>query len=1150
MRNKKKKKFTPSQQNVIGFSGQNMLVSASAGTGKTTVMIERIATLIENNHSVDEMVVVTFTNLAAAEMKARLAERLAEKRKDSHVMKQLELLDSASICTLHSFCSELLRNYFYVVDVDPAYTILDDATVTTLQRNALDELFAEYFVRDEKEFNDIYKIFSTHRREENFREIILRLYAFSRCLENFGEWYDSTRETFLAPSSDNLIIKTLMDDVTQMVKYCQKNMRRLADNSSEQGYSYAANLEKNAGKLEAISLANLDEAMRDMGRIRFSSVKKNDDEPEATGFEKDLLERYAELSETFKNFRSDYVALFQGKNSATKNFTCKTVDELWCDTRNTVALVDKLVDVTKEFEEKYFQAKKQRGGLDYDDLEHLCLKLLQDEPTRQEIQNRYKFIFVDEYQDTNPIQEAIVNALYTPDHLFMVGDVKQSIYSFRGCEPSIFVEKYDDYKRTGAGYAEELNDNFRSNREILDFVNVVFNLIMTPDFGKVDYKANAQLKGTKEPTLKTPSVRIDVVKKEENDYPEVTEIYDVTKDSEVGSSLTLGEVISRRIKQYIGKAYVVEEEDERGNKTLIPKRIEYGDIVILTRAMTEKATEIYNTLIANNIPVTANFKIDGLSTKEIKDLVNLLRVLDNPYVDVSFVGAALAPFGGFSEAELGLVRLNVSERDVPFCEQMQKYAETGLKAETVTKTRRFLDFLDDLRFYSRSASVDEIALKILRDTNYHLYVQGLPNGDIRLRKLYAFIDGLKGAPYSQSVDKFLSFVDETENSRVEEGLNQTNAVRLMTMHASKGLEFPIVFVAGIETPIQFDKQPVEQNSKLGVAIPYYDFGNMTKSDTLGHFACKLLNHNKQREEEMRLLYVAMTRAKFVLNVVAVSTEKDLKKLPPIPSKAKSQLDWVLLAITESARQGVNLDYVAKEIPIVFGDEDNDGLEDLFESDAQPVDGQEIEKQLAFRYGYAAETTMPTKVVSSALASEYVDVSDEPQNDFVLVADADRNFIGTAYHKLYQYLPLEPSVEQIRDTLNGLVANGKIEERFAEKIDLQLVYDTLRNPELVALLKDGEVYHEKPFMLSVPFKDIVEGSTLEGEVMLQGVIDLLVLKQDSAVVIDFKYTTRSDKVKERYTPQLNSYKLAVERICGISNIDAYVLSIADNKLIKM
>ena len=1148
-----KTKYTVSQQNVIDFRGKNMLVSASAGTGKTTVMIERIVSLIEEGVDVNEIVVVTFTNLAAAEMKARLASKLAERRDNPRVVEQLEKIDSASICTLHSFCSELLRNYFYVVDIDPAFAILDDATVATLKRNTLDDLFAEYFSKSDDVFRQVYKIFSTHRQEDNFRKTLMRLYGFSRCLENFGEWYAVKRENFLNYSDNNPIVQTLLQDIAQMVGYFRSNMVRLADNSRDEGLIYTDVFEQNAELLGNIRLTNLDDAVYDMCALRFKSLPSRDESEPITEIEEQILSQYEALTKSFRKFRPKYSALFRGDKMATRIFQCEKVSTLWAENQRAVTFTDKLVELVLRFDEAYFEAKKQRGGVDYDDLEHLCLKLLEDESTRQEIHSRYKLIFVDEYQDTNPIQEAIITALSTPNNRFAVGDVKQSIYGFRGCDPSIFVDKYDDYKATDSGRVEELNDNFRSNKEILDFVNEVFNRVMTLSFGKVDYCATSQLQGATPPTLQTPSVRVDFVVTKDEDKTQVEDVYDITAEVQKTAEISQGEIIARRIKEYVGMGY----RDKEGN----PRRIEYGDIVILMRSLTDKAQDIYNILVANNIPVTANFKVDGLSTKEVRDLVNLFRVLDNPFNDVSFVGVCLSPFGGFTEKELGHIRLDTDGR-IPFYERMKEYAKFGEKRTWGEKNRdldkkkhdmgrkicQFLDFLETLRFYSRGASVDEVALKVLQETNYHLYVQGLPNGALRLRKLYAFIDGLKGASYAQSVDKFLSYVDETENNRAEEGLSQTGAVRLMTMHASKGLEFPVVFVAGVETPIQFDRVAVEQNSDLGIAVDYYNFDTMKKADTLGAFACKLVNEHKQREEDLRLLYVAMTRAKFVLNIVGTVSEEELKALPKLPTRAQSPIDWLLPTVNELHACGKTNGFELNVIDSLGNVRKKKKKENLFCE--QLTDAAAIEQQLSYVYPYQNEMQMPSKIVSSALDKEYVDLTDEPQAEFTLNADADRNFVGTAYHKLYQYLPLNATAEQIKQTVDELVASGKIEQRFAEKIDVQLVLDTLSNPQLVALLEDGKVYHEIPFMLYVPYSQVAKDKRFSDEVMLQGVIDLLVVRKNSAVVIDFKYTGRSDLVEERYAMQLNSYKLAVEQICGITDVETYVLSIADNKIIKI
>ena len=1124
------KKFTPSQQNVIDFRGKNMLVSASAGTGKTTVMIERIASLIEQGADVSEIVVVTFTNLAAAEMKSRLAAKLSEKRGNTHVLEQIEKLDSASISTLHSFCSELLKNYFYVVDIDPAFTILDSVTVSTLRKNTLDDVFSEYFSAKDDVFRRVYKIFATHRREENFKSTLLALYDFSRCLDNFSEWYKEKRVNFVEFSNDNPVIQTLLQDITQSVNYYQRNMQALAERSAMQALAYTDLFRYNADVLAGVRLDNLENAMNDLAKISLQPLPRKSKNSVFTEIEEKIRQDFKDLKDDLDKFCNKYATLCRGEKLTT----------LWEETKQSTVYTDKLVEIVERFDELFFQAKKQRGGVDFNDLEHLTLQLLQAPETLAEIHSRYKLVFVDEYQDTNPVQEAIVSRLATPNNLFMVGDVKQSIYGFRGCEPAIFVDKYERYKETGQGCVIELNDNFRSNSEILDFVNIVFNGLMTASFGKVDYRSTAQLKGATLPSLKTPSTRIDWIRKEDCEKAEVDGLYDITEEVDFYDGVQQGELIAKRIKEYVGMAY----HDKNGKA----KRIGYGDIVILMRGLTSKAVDIYNALVSHNIPVSAGFKVDGFSSKEVRDLVTLFRVIDNPYNDMYLIGACLTSFGGFTERELGYVRLDTEGR-VPFYERLERYAESGQNGELVAKIVSFLEFLRKIRFYSRSAKVHELALYVINERDYHLYVQSLPNGGMRLSKLYDFIDSVKEASYGQTVDKFLSFVDETDDKRADQGMSGGNTVRLMTMHASKGLEFPVVIIAGTESQFNFDNYTVEKNADMGLAIRHYNFQNMRVADTLGATACGMFNKTKQREEEMRLLYVAMTRAKFVLNIIGTVSDKQLKAIPKLPTRAMSHFDWIFYAIKEQ-KQELN-PCAGLEINVIDSLYDDDNPQEQTDYLCeQTVSVSQVQRAINYEYPFANQTLMPSKVVSSALDKEYLDVMEDPQAEHTLNVNNDRNFIGTAYHKVYQYVNYSANETEIRMLIDGLVKDGKIEQQFADKLDVKLIYDTLRNPDLQKLLKSGKVYHEIPFMLYVPYDQVAKDKRFSDEVMLQGVIDLLVLDKDKATVIDFKYTSHSDKVESNYTAQLNSYKLAVQRICGIKDVSAYVLSIEDNKLIRM
>ena len=1124
--------FTPNQQNVIDFRGKNMLVSASAGTGKTTVMIERIVSMIQHGVDVSDLVVVTFTNLAAAEMKSRLALKLSEKTDDPRIAEQLEQLDNAAICTLHSFCSDLLRNYFYVVDLDPSFSVLDDMTVATLRANALDDVFAQYFGKKDDEFRRVYKIFSSHRQEDNFRNTLLKLYDFSRCLDDFDGWYASRRAEFANITPDGGIYKTILSDIAQSVNYYLRNLDGLYNRADEENLAYKDVFAKTANNLRQIDLTDLQNAVNGIVTAAWEGLPRKSSKVTLGEIESNIRQNYRDMRKEWTDYVNKYADLCRGRQ----------LDEMFAETASALRYTDKLAEIIGEFDKAFFAAKKQRGGVDFNDLEHLALQLLRDEATLRDIKSRYKWIFVDEYQDTNPVQEAIVSALADKDNLFMVGDVKQSIYGFRGCEPSIFVDKYNVYKTSADGQLEELNDNFRSNKHILDFVNAVFNLIMTPEFGKVDYK-RAQLQGNAQPVLKGASVTVDLVLAAENEESEISEIYDIAADTQGQSGVKQCDVVAQRIRKYVGMKY----RDKNGEM----HSIGYGDIVILMRSLTQRAVDIYNALVAANIPVVANFKAEGYSAKEVRDLLSLLRVIDNPYNDIYMVGACLSPFGGMTESDLGVVRLDTAGR-VSFYERLQAYSQSGVFNDLSRKITAFLTLVEQMRFYSRSASVCELIMKIFAQTQYPLYVESLPNGGIRLGKLYAFTDSIKDAPYAQSVDKFLSFVDETDNKRADDGLSRTGAVRLMTMHAAKGLEFPVVIVAGTEMRFRFDTEAVEKNTQLGIAARYYDFAAMQVSDTLGYFACQLQNRTKQREEEMRLLYVALTRAKYALNIIGTVTDKRLHGVGKLPSRAMSHLDWLLLAVNGNGDAGAVSDDNWEINVIQSADvnaEQTDGGEDLLCE--QETDIAETDAKLNYRYPFANQTQMPSKVVSSALDKEYLDVTDEPQETPAINSDADSAFVGTAYHKVYQYVDYNATVEQIADTLNGLVNDGKIDRSVADRVDVNLIYATLRNADMQALLQSGKAYREVPFMLYVPYSQVAKDKRFDDEVMLQGVIDVLVLGKDRAAVIDFKYTSAdSATIEERYAAQLNSYKLAVQRICGVSDVKCYVLSVADNKLIPM
>lgn len=1134
-------KFTPKQQQVIDSRNRGLLVSASAGTGKTTVMIERVVALIEQGADVGDFVIVTFTNLAAAEMKTRLSARMSA-FDNPRMAIQREKLDTAAICTLHSFCGSLLKNYFYVVDVDPSFVVLDSASTDALKKAATDELFDEYFQSDDQDFYTLYRIFAANRNEDRFRSLISELYEFGRNQPNFETWYAETRNNLLnVDDPSNPFVEILLNSGREKLAFFAKRLKAIATEAQNDLVPFADVIRANAELCKSVDCSSLEGLLYGAATLpskllSLPRASKNDS-PEATtarALHKEAVADVAEYSEKCQK-------LLHGKDYAA----------LVSETKQTVAITDKLAEIVIRFEQKYYAAKKERGGIDFGDLEHLTLALLDDEQALAEIKARYKLIFVDEYQDTNPVQEAIISKIAQPDNLFMVGDVKQSIYGFRGCEPNIFVQKYLDYKHSGSGEAIELNDNFRSNRQILDFVNDIFDLVMTPDFGKVDYKNDAELSHGNDPCLPNPSVSVDFVLPPEKQTEELTEIYDIAKPQRDAEAASQGKVIADVIRKRVGQTYLTKEGETR--------TIGYNDVVILMRSLTGKAIEIYNTLLEENLPVVATFKVDGAACKEVRDVINFLRVTDNPLNDIPLVGVCLSCFGGFTESELTTIRLDTQGR-TPFYERLVNYKNAN-DNEISTKIHALLTIIDKVRFFACGANVNDTVMYLLKITDYPLYVSGLPSGALRLSKLYAFADKLKGATYGQSVDKFLAYLDGRTDSRDEERTPSADAVRMMTMHASKGLEFPVVIIAGTETKFNFDHNEAERNSELGLATKFYDQTAMTVAPTLCHTACALLNRNKQREEEMRLLYVALTRAKFALHVIGTTTEKQLDCYPKLPSDAACHQDWITAALKNKYGEDF-LTQSSDKLSVRIVDKDTPLLQKAERQNnvcKQTEDEKSVTDTLNYVYPYASQTEMPIKVVSSALDKEYVErteIADDPDQsrertkEYILHVNNNRASEGTAYHKVLERAPLQADYETIDKTISELISSAAIDPSVAEKLDRTLIFNALNDEKLLALAEGGELHKEIAFMTYAPYDLIAADKRFSDSVLLQGVIDLLIKLPNRAVVIDYKYTRKNEKqIVDSYKMQLSSYRLAVRSI-GIEDVDCYVYSIESGKLIKI
>lgn len=1122
-------KYTPQQQAIIDSRNKNLIVSASAGTGKTTVMVGRIVEkILKGELDLDNLLAVTFTKLATEDMKNKILSKLqsarqgkANKKEVQRAMEQSEKVDSCAVSTIHSFCADVVRNFFYLVDVDPNFSILEEANAMQLKVQALSITKEEF--KDDEDFSRLYTLFLHKRKDETFDKSAMQIYDFSRAQVDFEKWWQAKKQNFQNLSSTSPLCQKTNAGLVSDINKAKIRFEGLANEfSSLQMDVCSQKAKENVVELSTINDLSLRENVQKLDSI---AIKPMGNVPikykNFVGEQqfKDLKEKFKQVTEQARKVVQEYKDIFkEGFDKALKDVECSTI------------LADKMIEFVLAFDKNFSQLKKQRGVVDFNDLERFALQIVNDNDALAELQSKYTEIFVDEYQDVNGVQEAIIEKLHCGTNLFMVGDYKQSIYDFRQCDPKYFAQKCKEYQIRPDSEAHYLTTNFRSNNEILKFVNVVFSHVMTADFGGVDYQGTSMLSSNIAQQSQHPAVMIDVVHCQQKEKELATKVYDVANADFVEEDDQHGRVIAERIKQLVGSFVQV------GNDK---KQIQYGDVVLLFRGMvSNEVVNVYNTLVKNNIPVSISLKEDEFSLKELKDLVNLLRVCDNPFDDVATTGLALSFLGGFDENTLSEVVLS-SNKDLSLYEKIQQ--------SNLPLAKSFVDFVNKCRLWTATQTIEKVLLNVIEQTNYHLYVQGLPNGQTRIKRLYETLDKIKGKEFSQSVTKFLNFVDFASQAKEPSATTSNGAVRIMTMHASKGLEFPVVFVCRAHGELSHSSKDGERfllDKDWGIAFNKVDFEKRTIERLLSTKAIALDKKAKRYEEEMRLLYVALTRAQNHLIVVCNDKKQKWEDAP----NAKTFADWIFGALKQK-----------------YGDIDGDklldgcisikhwslnttvGVQQTNTLCAQTGDFDKAVQQMNYVYPHLESATLPMKVVSSRLDKLYSSEEDVPIFEpLQLTKDQlDASQLGTDYHKVFELIDVFDL-----DNLDKNVSELEDKQIILSKLDLDVIRKVAQNQQLKDLLASGKVYREQPFMLNIKAKEVIANCNLDDDVVLQGIVDVVIIKEETAIVLDYKYTKHPEYIKQNYGSQLNSYAMAVERICKVTSVEKYVMSIANNQLIKL
>ena len=1222
-----KTRWTDEQLQAIETRKCNLLIAAAAGSGKTAVLVERIIRIITNEESpvdIDRLLVVTFTSAAAAEMRERIASAITKALEvnpnSKNLQKQLTLLSRANITTMHSFCLDVIKNNFHIIDLDPGFRILDETEGTLLKGEIIEELFEDKYEAEDESFLNLIEAYSGTRDDEKVKEIVLDLYRFAMSGPWPEKWLREKAEAFNIQSKDELSetewVKVLTENLELEIRALISMLEKAIEicNEVEGLEPYLENLDMDMMSLKSIEESlnkGLDDIYKCLVSTKFSKLKtvrkNNVSDPEAQERVKDI-----------RNVIKKKI----GKLNEDIFFMCP--DDMLISIKESYPYMKELTELVIEFEERFSLAKKSKGALDFNDLEHLCLKILTNEDSNvaENFKEYFDEVLVDEYQDSNNVQEAIIDLVsrkYTDDpNVFMVGDVKQSIYRFRQAKPELFLDKYQTYsKDEGKNRKIQLYKNFRSRYEVINAVNYVFKQIMSKEVGELEYtdeealNLGANYKEIEEKNVITGGeVELHILDKSGvKNEEEETDLVEDDEEEDIGAINLEARIVAERIKKLLSKkeGEIFKVLDKETGEY---RSVTYKDIVILLRATKNWSEVFLDELGAQGIPVYADTGSGYFESIEIRTIMSLLKVIDNPMQDVPMIALLKSPIMNFTFDELADIRLINKERY--FYENIKVIASEFYEENLALKEKciSFLNRLEGWRERAVYTAIDEFIWFLYMDTAYYGYVGAMPNGVLRQANLRILFQRAK--QYEQTSFKglfnFINFINKLRKSSGDMGSakilgENEDVVRIMSIHKSKGLEFPVVFLAG--SGKQFNLMDLNKNilyhEELGLGPDLVDLEKRVSYSTLPKEAIKQRIRLETLSEEMRILYVAFTRAKEKLIITgatsnvekwikncctAASIERDIISSSEV-LKGKSYLDWIGMAICKH-RDGESLREMLGSVDIsikddlstwrtrvwtkseLIGDKNDEAVDKIDEdnllinSEVEAVD-KEIERRLGFSYEFKESTTMKSNFsVSDLKKKNYEDLEEiESEELFKEKIEIKPKFLqeekgitaaerGTAMHFVMQKLDLTrvSTINEIKDQLKELVDRELLSNEEFKSIRPNKIFNFFKSKlgkRLLNAFNNGEeIYRELPFYteISVTETDNTLSKSLEGEkVRLQGVIDCFFYEGDNLILLDYKtdYVEKGneEEMEKKYLVQINYYKNALEKITGKKVTESYL-----------
>ena len=1191
-------KWTNEQLQAIQEKNSNILVAAAAGSGKTAVLVERIIhKIIDEQMDIDKILVVTFTNAAASEMRERILEaiykKLEENPENVHLQRQIILLNKASICTIHSFCLDVIHNHFYEIDLPSNFKIADTAEIDLLKQEVLDDLFEQKYTENDKDFIELLENYTNYRGDEALQELVLKIYKFIQSSPFPIKWLQEKLELLKIEDKDisqtiwgKLIIQTVDDDIQESIMQLEVTKSKMA--LYPEMTKFYQTISEDIINLQDLQKYNSwDELYIKLLNFNFSKW------PVDKKVINDLKEDSKEIRDKVKKHIKEKTA---------KLLSCSQ-EQAVKDLKIITPILEKLSNLVTEFTKNFAEKKKEKNCIDFNDIEHFALKILLDEnnnPTEvaKKYKEKFEEIAIDEYQDSNLVQEAILTSISKGNNIFMVGDVKQSIYKFRQARPELFLQKYDEYKNKEEKAQEDnlkiqLFRNFRSRQNILNITNLVFESIMSKELGDINYNENEYLNyGANYPEpeeIKNYAgiAELDIIDLKEDESITAFEGEEDEEEQErVEDDVLEAKFVANKIQELLNSNYMVFDK-KQGYRKIRPK-----DIVILLRA-TSNLSPIYEKELSDlELPVFSDTSGTYLDTVEIQTILSVLKIIDNPLQDIPLVVVLRSSICNFTDNDLITIRL--TDRNCNFYEALIK-TRLICDGDLKNKIESFLEKLEKWKSISQYMPLDEFIWQIYLDTGYYQYVGLLPNGAMRQANLKTLFE--KAKQYEKASFKglfnFIQFIDKLKKQNGDLasakliGENE-DVIRIMSIHKSKGLEFPVVFLCNSHK--KFNMQDLNDNillhQDIGFGPTIMDTTRKIKYSSIAKDAIKLKMKQETLSEEQRILYVALTRAKEKLYITGRSKDftkyvqdknkvlemyesENIKLDAKLMKKANSYLDWIMYVYLFNQGRTITLkgeQYKLSDIITLNVSNKKDLLKALAKEEVvEQIDLKEkieqilknksdeenkkseqaLKELLEWKYDYSVDTTLPTKSsvtkikqekikleeMLKGIESEEVEYKKSYTPKFMQedkkISSAEK---GTLVHLCIQRLDERKDYElkDIQNMILNLVEKEIITQNEADAIDVNLIYQYTKSQLFEELRKAKEVHKEQPFYINIPAKDVVsEAGNSKKNILVQGIIDLYYIdKNDNLVLIDFKtdYISQEPNAKEKI---LEKYKVQLE-----------------------